>query len=104
LVYYCYQGTTYLIYTEREVMKMVTKAYALIDVEAGEVESAAIALDSKPGISAAEVTLGPHDVVAVVEAADAEAVAKMVLNEIAAVQGVIRTTTCLVVSGKSREG
>ena len=83
---------------------MVAKAYVLIDTEAGEAESVAIALDGKPGISAAEVTLGPHDVVAVVEAADAGAVAKMVLNEIAAVKGVTRTTTCLVVSGKSREG
>ena len=77
---------------------MAAKAYVLVDAVVGEAEAVALALNDKPGISAAEVTLGPHDVVAVVEAADAEAGAKMVLNEIAMVEGVIRTTTCLVVS------
>jgi uncharacterized protein with GYD domain len=80
---------------------MRKKAYVLIDTVAGQAESVAIALDGKPGISVADVTLGPHDVVAVVEGLDAEEVAKTVLNEIGAVEGVLRTTTCLVVSGKS---
>lgn len=35
---------------------------------------------------------------------DAEAVAKMVLNEIAVIEGVVRTTTCLVVSGRTGAG
>ena len=80
---------------------MVSKAYVLVNAVVGEAEAVAVALTDKPGISVADVTLGPHDVVAVVELADAEAVAKMVLNEIATVEGVTRTTTCLVVSGKS---
>ena len=80
---------------------MRNKSYVLINATAGQAEAVAIALNGKPGISAADVTLGPHDVVAVVEGLDAEEVAKMVLNEIGAVEGVMRTTTCLVVSGKS---
>ena len=82
---------------------MSKKAYVLIDAASGQAELVAIALNGRPGILAAEVTLGPHDVVAVVEGSDAEAVAKMVLNEIGAVEGVVRTTTCLVYSGKSTQ-
>jgi DNA-binding Lrp family transcriptional regulator len=84
-------------------MEMADRAYVLVNAEAGEAESVAIALNGKPGISAAEVALGPHDIVALVEAADTEEVAKVVLNEITTVQGVTRTTTYLVVSGKSGE-
>ena len=73
----------------------------MIDTTAGEAETVALALNEKPKITTADVLLGQHDVIAVVEAADAEAVARVVLNEITTIDKVIHTTTCLVVSTKT---
>ena len=55
----------------------------------------------KPGILASDVTFGSHDVITVIEGPNAEELAKMVLNEVSAVQGVVRTTTCIVVASKA---
>jgi DNA-binding Lrp family transcriptional regulator len=82
---------------------MAIKAYVLIEAAVGKTESVAVSLAEKPGISTADVTLGPYDVIASVRAADAEAIAKMVLNEIGILDGVTHTTTCLVVSRGSQE-
>ena len=57
----------------------------------------------KPGVSTADVMLGPYDVIAFVQAADTEAIAKMVLDEIGILDGVTHTTTCLVVSKRNQE-
>ncbi|MFC1983293.1 Lrp/AsnC ligand binding domain-containing protein [Chloroflexota bacterium] len=78
---------------------MSRKAYVLIDVKKGQATDIAIVLNGKPGILAADVILGPHDVIAVVEANDVDALARLVENEIAIEDGVERTNTCLIVSG-----
>jgi DNA-binding Lrp family transcriptional regulator len=78
---------------------MSRKAYVLIDVEKGHAADIAIALKRKSEILAADVILGPHDVVAIVECKDVDALARFVENEIAVEDGVERTDTCLIVSG-----
>ena len=78
---------------------MTRKAFVLIDVEKGRATDVVITLNGKPGILAANVILGPHDVIAVVEAADIDALARLVENEILIEDGVTRTDTCIVVSG-----
>jgi DNA-binding Lrp family transcriptional regulator len=78
---------------------MSKKAYVLIDVEKGEAGSVAVELNHKPGILAADVVFGPHDVVAVIEASDVDQLIKIVRDEITAVDYVVRTDTLLVVSG-----
>jgi DNA-binding Lrp family transcriptional regulator len=50
-----------------------------------------------PGISSAFVVTGPCDVIAGIEADDIDALGRVVLSRIQAVQGVTRTLTCPVV-------
>lgn len=78
---------------------MTTKAYVLIDTAIGKAQSVTEALRSKPGMTADMVT-GPHDIIAVIQAADADGLAKIVINEIHGVPGITRTTTCIAVQTK----
>lgn len=79
----------------------MTRAYVLIKTEVGKTESVQQALRSRPGVRAADVIIGPHDIIAMVEAADLNSVGKMVLNEIHGVSGVENTLTCPVVDSPS---
>lgn len=74
---------------------MTTKAYVLIDTAIGKAGSVAATL-RKSGMDADTVT-GPHDIIAVLQAPDPDGLAKIVMNEIHGVQGITRTTTCIVV-------
>ena len=69
----------------------------LIKAEAGAVEAAQRQLQGRPGICSAEIVVGPHDIIALVEAADLNALGTLVLNEIHGVGGVVNTLTCPVV-------
>jgi DNA-binding Lrp family transcriptional regulator len=73
------------------------RAYVLINVAAGQVETVQRELQARPGIRSAEIVVGPHDIIALVEAADLNAVGKLVLDEIHGVSGVENTLTCPVV-------
>jgi hypothetical protein len=44
--------------------------------------------------------MGPHDVVAGIEATDVDGLARLIDNEISAVDGVVRMDTCLIVAGQ----
>jgi len=77
---------------------MSCKAYILIQTEMGSAVGVADALRNKPGINDADVVTGPNDVIATVQGADADAVAKVVINDIQTTKGVRNTTTCMVVS------
>ncbi len=79
---------------------MTARAYVLIDVEAGKAKDVAEIIRGKTGICAADIVTGPHDIIAVVEGPDAEAVAGVVLNEISLIEGVTHTMTCLVMEAK----
>jgi DNA-binding Lrp family transcriptional regulator len=74
------------------------KAYVLIQAETGRAETVAGALRGIPGILAADLVVGPHDVIAVLHGSDADAIAKIVVNEIQGVKGVHRTITYMVLS------
>jgi DNA-binding Lrp family transcriptional regulator len=76
---------------------MTTRAYVLIAVEAGKVEAVQQALAGRPGIRSAEIVVGPHDLITLVDAADLNSVGKLVLNEIRGIEGVVSTLTCPVV-------
>jgi len=73
------------------------KAYVLIQVEIGQAEKVSKALRNKPGILDADLVIGPHDVIAVLQGVDANAIARIVVNEIQAVKGVNRTITYMVI-------
>ncbi|MBN1374966.1 MAG: Lrp/AsnC ligand binding domain-containing protein [Dehalococcoidia bacterium] len=73
------------------------KAYVLILVETGKAETVVEALRSKPGITEADMVVGPHDVVAILNGPDAEAIARIVVNDIQSTRGVQRTLTYMVI-------
>lgn len=75
------------------------KAYVLIKTQVGKTEGVQAALRGRPGIQAADVIIGPFDVVAVVEAGDLNDIGRLVLNEIHGIPGVENTLTCPVVEG-----
>ncbi len=79
---------------------MKSRAYVLIDAERGYSSSIVIALSEKPGVVAADVIWGPHDVVAIVEADDVDSLIHFIQDDISVVDGLAHIDTCLVVTGR----
>ncbi len=75
---------------------MSKKAYVLIQTEMGTSTSVGNALRSKPGVLISDVVSGPHDLVAVVQGEDSDAITRTVINEIQTIKGVTHTTTYMV--------
>ena len=68
------------------------RAYVLIETAAGK---------TKSGVSSVvnlDAVTGPFDFIAVVEGPTLDAVGRLVTDEIGAIDGVTRTTTCLAVA------
>ncbi|MBU2536162.1 MAG: Lrp/AsnC ligand binding domain-containing protein [Chloroflexi bacterium] len=78
---------------------MKKRAYVLIDAEKGQSSSVVIALSKKPGVLAADVIWGPHDVVAIVEADDIDTLMHLVQSDISLIDGIAHSDTCLIVTG-----
>ena len=72
----------------------------LIKTEPGQTPAVQQALRSVPGIRAADIVIGPHDIIAAIEAGDLNAVGKLVLTEIHGLSGVANTLTCPVVEAE----
>jgi DNA-binding Lrp family transcriptional regulator len=73
------------------------KAYVLIKVRAGEVKDVVRQLKKTEKIVEANMTFGPYDAVAVVEAADISALGGLIASMIQPIPGVEQTLTCLAV-------
>ncbi|HET7011793.1 MAG TPA: Lrp/AsnC ligand binding domain-containing protein [Anaerolineales bacterium] len=71
------------------------KAYVLINVRTGEVREVMRQLRRVEGVAEATMTFGPYDAVAVVEAADAGAIGRILTSGIQPIPGVAQTLTCL---------
>jgi DNA-binding Lrp family transcriptional regulator len=78
---------------------MKRRAYMLINTERGKASSVVTALSNIPGVVAADVVWGPHDVIAIVEADDIDALMHMAGGETILVDGIAHTDTCLIVTG-----
>ena len=75
----------------------MVEAYVLIQTEIAKQTQVAAELGRIPGVGTADVLTGPYDVIVRVEAADVDALGKLVVTKIQAVEGVTRTLTCPVV-------
>jgi len=80
----------------------VRAAYILIETEIGAAETVAGSLRGKPAVVAVDVVTGPHDVIALVQGVDADAVARIVINDVQATEGVRHTNTCIALGSRSR--
>lgn len=76
---------------------MSARAYVLISTVAEKTSGVVQALRRLPGVTAADLVTGPYDVVAVVQGGDANAVGKLILNDIRGLPGINSTLTCLAI-------
>jgi len=75
---------------------MAVKAFILIDTSPGKARDVAQKLRQVPGVSLAHAVTGPHDIIAVAEAADVTALGELVVQNIQSVPGVNRSLTSIV--------
>lgn len=73
------------------------KAYVLIKVQTGEIVDAIRQMRKVAGVAAADMTFGPFDAVAIVDAKDVNAIGQIVATGIQPVVGIRETLTCLVI-------
>ncbi len=73
------------------------KAYVLIEARTGSISNVVHDLRRLEHIRQAEMTFGPYDIVAEVEAKDLDEMGRIIGQEIQTIDGVIETMTCLSV-------
>jgi DNA-binding Lrp family transcriptional regulator len=73
------------------------KAYVLVNLQTLENADVVDMMRRVKGVTAADVTLGPYDAVATVEAGDINTLGRIIVREIRTLPGVQDTITCLAV-------
>jgi DNA-binding Lrp family transcriptional regulator len=73
------------------------KAYVLIKIRPGDIKEVVRRLHETPHILEANMTFGPYDAVAVVEAEDLARLGTLIASSIQPMPGVEQTLTCLAV-------
>lgn len=76
---------------------MPVSAFVFIECAMGRAKAAARDIARLPGVKLAHAVTGSYDIIALVEAADLEALGTTVVSKIQGVSGVHRTTTNVVV-------
>jgi DNA-binding Lrp family transcriptional regulator len=76
----------------------VIGGYVLIQTEVGMATSVAAALQDLPVVSATASVAGPYDVIVRAEARTIDELGRLVVSQIQTVAGVLRTTTCPIIS------
>jgi DNA-binding Lrp family transcriptional regulator len=77
------------------------RAYVLIETSAGKakaVKRSLAKIKSSAAVLALDAITGPYDFVATLEGPSLDAIGRLVTDEIGIIDGVTRTTTCVVVS------
>jgi hypothetical protein len=73
------------------------KAYVLAKIRTGEVGAALEQFRAVPGVRQADMTFGPFDLIATIEAGSLDALGRMVAWQLQPIVGVTETLTCLAV-------
>jgi len=76
---------------------MSVKAYVLIETSRGKHKEVEANLRKVPQVKNAHCVIGPYDVIAFVEGKDLPEVESVVVDRVHGIDGVVRTTTCLVI-------
>ena len=76
---------------------MNVTAYVLIQTEVGKAVSVAEHARKITGVLSADDVTGPYDVIALLDSEDLDKLGRAITDGIQRVEGVQRTTTCLVV-------
>ncbi|MFP3915220.1 MAG: Lrp/AsnC family transcriptional regulator [Actinomycetota bacterium] len=75
----------------------MVQAYVLIQTEVGKAALVADEVREIPGVDNADDVTGPYDVIVKASADDVDALGKLVVAKIQAIEGITRTLTCPVV-------
>jgi DNA-binding Lrp family transcriptional regulator len=75
----------------------MVRAYILLQTDVGAAGAAAAGAAALKGVKDAAAVAGPYDVILTVEAADLDALGRLVVTEVQALGGVRRTLTCPVI-------
>ena len=73
------------------------KAYVLVKIQAGESPEVIANIRSLKGIARANLTFGPYDALAVVQAPSIRDIGRLVHFELLSIPGVLETTTCIAI-------
>jgi DNA-binding Lrp family transcriptional regulator len=73
------------------------RAYVLIKIRTGEIQEVVRQLRRVEGVAEANMTFGPYDAVAIVQARDAKHLGQILAMEIQPIPGLVETLTCLAV-------
>ena len=76
----------------------MVQAYVLIQTEVGKAALVADEVREIPGVDNADDVTGPYDVIVKATADDVDALGKLVVARIQAIEGITRTLTCPVVN------
>ncbi len=74
---------------------MGTRAFILIETQAGSVKQVAEALRSFDQVSSVDVVTGTFDIIALIETSDMSSLADLVTGQVQGITGVLRTITCV---------
>ena len=75
----------------------MVEAYVLIQTEVGKAAQVAMDEEKIDGVKSAQAVTGPYDAVVHASADDVDALGKLVVAKIQAIEGITRTLTCPVV-------
>ena len=75
---------------------MTVQAYVLVRTMPGQAGEALAHILITPGVSTAHAVTGPTDIIAFIEAANMDALGRLIVSRIQQAPGVTRTTTCVV--------
>ncbi len=73
------------------------KAYVLIKIRSGELKTVVSEIRKLKGVAGADMTFGPYDAVAVLEAPDISNLGSLIASSIQPIPGVEQTLTCIAV-------
>ena len=78
---------------------MPTKAYILIETAVGKTHDVSDSLNKLDDVVHVDAVTGPYAIISIVSCADLPSVGELVTNDIHTIQGIVRTVTCLSVTG-----
>ena len=76
-----------------------TKAFVLIETAVGKSRDVVSALEQINEITSVDMVTGPYDIITVLNAKDLNSVGDTVTGQVHTIGGIVRTVTCLAVSG-----
>ncbi len=76
---------------------MLSKAYVLLEAQAGKTDDALIRIKQINGVKDVSLVTGPYDLILHIESEDLKTLGRIVNEQIQAIPGVTKTITCVII-------